>query len=361
MNTDTDLAEALHLLLLRLAGRVPDELVSRARSWLAADRPVDVARGVVFALLQSRIGLPGADAVVLAHVLLAADGNTDALAEVERTADADLPPFRFAPVDPDTLRLHDDQIAYNLDLTASDPDASSWDEHDSAVLHAVAAQPGPGVYALWRAWRYPATETPWPPPRRVYLVQSHGPAHTLPELTERLQQALAAAGDPDPQVETFTDPDDLPAYQRAALGYAALLWTAAQTPEVRIAALFDTVDAAGGPGFSPDHPLLEGTDLDRVSAYLTAGTALLASTVVMDDIVGSDRSVEVPMNFRTDGHWVWTDATTYYLTRHHLAPDPELVEHVLARQAADAQADAVALHRAMAALQATAFHDDADR
>ena len=37
------------------------------------------------------------------------------------------------------------------------------------------------------------------------------------------------------------------------------------------------------------------------------------------------------MNFLTDGYWVWTDASAYYLERYALRPDPELVEHIHAR------------------------------
>jgi hypothetical protein len=44
------------------------------------------------------------------------------------------------------------------------------------------------------------------------------------------------------------------------------------------------------------------------------------------------RHAVVPMNFRTDGHWVWADAVAYYLRTYGLAPGADLLEHIRARQ-----------------------------
>ncbi|MGA5824023.1 hypothetical protein ACPC54_40025 [Kitasatospora sp. NPDC094028] len=97
----------------------------------------------------------------------------------------------------------------------------------------------------------------------------------------------------------------------------------------RPAAVFDTVDPVTGPGFAPDRPrLAAGGAREAVARYLHAGTAVLLTPMLMDDVVDPRRQGVVPMGFRTDGRWIWTDTVTYYLEEYGLAPDPELLAHV---------------------------------
>jgi hypothetical protein len=159
-----------------------------------------------------------------------------------------------------------------------------------------------------------------------------------------------AAGESDPRVEVFGAPDALGPFHRAALGLAALLWTPDAAPPIRVAVLFDAVDEAGGPGFAPDHPWLGADERDDVLAYLDEGALLLATTTEMDDVVEPARG-GVPMSFRTDGRFIWTEAVAYYLANYRLAPEPALLEHIRARGYKMAEVDCVALHRAMSALQ----------
>jgi hypothetical protein len=58
------------------------------------------------------------------------------------------------------------------------------------------------------------------------------------------------------------------------------------------------------------------------------------------------------MSFRTDGTWIWSEATTYYLEVHGLLPDPELAAHIRALGYAAPVVDGIARHRAMAVLKA---------
>ncbi|GHF63809.1 hypothetical protein GCM10018790_47160 [Kitasatospora xanthocidica] len=100
----------------------------------------------------------------------------------------------------------------------------------------------------------------------------------------------------------------------------------------RLAAVFDVVDPVTGPGFAPDRPRLEpGEEREAVARYLRTGAAVLLTTMLMDDVVEPDRRGVVPMGFRTDGRWIWTDTVTYYLEEYGLAPDPELLAHVRAQ------------------------------
>ncbi|GAA1995092.1 hypothetical protein [Catenulispora subtropica] len=93
---------------------------------------------------------------------------------------------------------------------------------------------------------------------------------------------------------------------------------------IRIAKVFDgAVD--GTPFYTPDHPRLEPTARTEVLSYLTAGAPLLATTATEPDFVDPARGEVVPMNFRTDGTWVWNDALTYYVSEYGYAPEPDFL------------------------------------
>src|SRR6266542_3876981 len=280
-----------HHLLLRLAGKMPDGLVAQAREWLAAGRLGDAARAVAFTALTQRVPLMEEDAALLDELLEASGVDTAALADLE-IAEYDVPPwFGFGAGRPDTT-----PPARGSDVPLDDIDTVA--------------------------------------------------------LTDRIQRRLAGAGETEPQVETYPVDADLPAYQRLAIAYGALLWASTPEPDIRIASVFDDVDPETGPLFTDSHPRMEDAEeTEQVIEYLNAGEPLLVSTAAMDDVVDRSRRNVVPMNFRTDGTWIWTDTTTYYLARHNLAPDPELLDHIRAADYSLPRLDGVAIHRAMAVLQ----------
>ncbi|MCL9797444.1 hypothetical protein MXD58_024650, partial [Frankia sp. AgKG'84/4] len=84
-------------------------------------------------------------------------------------------------------------------------------------------------------------------------------------------------------------------------------------------------------------------------ARLDAGIPVLGTPSRMVDVVDPARGEVVPMTFRTDGHWIWTDTCAYYLDQHGVLPDPDLVRH-LAASPVGAVADEVAQHRVLAHL-----------
>ncbi|MBB5856303.1 hypothetical protein ACFQ05_25855 [Amycolatopsis umgeniensis] len=106
------------------------------------------------------------------------------------------------------------------------------------------------------------------------------------------------------------------------------------TEEFTLARVFDLVDPATGPGFAPGHPLVEDEEERRaLVAYLAAGAPVLVTPMMMDDVVDPARTAVVPADFRTDGEWIWTDAVTYYLEHHRLAPEPGLLNRIRGRVA----------------------------
>ncbi|OXM47920.1 hypothetical protein [Amycolatopsis alba] len=102
--------------------------------------------------------------------------------------------------------------------------------------------------------------------------------------------------------------------------------------EFTLARVFDVVDPETGPGFEPGHPVVEDPEeLRALVAYLTGGTPVLVTPSLLDDVLAPDRTAVVPMNFLTDGTWIWTDTVTYYLENHGLAPESGLLGHIRAR------------------------------
>ncbi|SDP97434.1 hypothetical protein [Lentzea jiangxiensis] len=118
--------------------------------------------------------------------------------------------------------------------------------------------------------------------------------------------------------------------------------------EFTLARVFDVVDPETGPGFAPDHPVVD--DLDERQAlldYLESGTPVLVTPTLMDDVVDPTRAAVVPTNFVTDGTWMWTDTVTYYLRQHGLAPEDGLLSHIREQGRAAAPVDSDTVQRAV--------------
>jgi hypothetical protein len=299
-----------HELLLRLAGRIPDEGLSAARRLLAGgDVPGAVATATRW--------LAGEPAPLLADELTAIRGlagSPEALPDVEPVAAFPELPFAFSDLD-----RHGD---VQRDVT------------DDAVAE------GHGVAGLWRSWRYPLDDPdadagsavvrvdPDDPDRayRVYIVQVEDDA-MIQGLTGDLLRAVDDTGRAG--IEVIMLDGEPPPYQDMALAESMLLWASPSGPDFELAAVFDFADPVSGPGFAPDHALVDDPDeREEILGYLRAGIPVLMSTATMDDILDPAAGAAVPTNFRTDGEWIWTDSVMYYLSRHRLAPDPRLAEHL---------------------------------
>ncbi|MFD7450594.1 hypothetical protein [Kitasatospora sp. NPDC059827] len=106
-------------------------------------------------------------------------------------------------------------------------------------------------------------------------------------------------------------------------------------PQFRLAAVFDAVDPVAGPGFAPDRTLVrDPAERAALAGYLNAGAEVLVTPMLMDDIFDTSRRGAVPMNYRTDGEWIWTDTVAYYLEEYDLAPEPGLLAHLRERTGA---------------------------
>jgi hypothetical protein len=100
---------------------------------------------------------------------------------------------------------------------------------------------------------------------------------------------------------------------------------------IRVAKVFDTHDADGRATIGPDRERLADADeRERLLAYLRSGRMVLSTTGRDRDRLVPERGQVVPLSFRTDGTWVWSEALAYYLADHLVAPEPELREHAAA-------------------------------
>ncbi len=332
-------AKACHQMLLALAGRAPDDLLTQCRSWLADRELGQLARSMTFWALVQDAALAEEDIALLSELLGQADADPWEVLQI-RLGDGDsLPFYAFAPsitAEPVSAR----------DTTG--PGAKARAKVEQAALKAVAAEPG--AIGLWAAWRTPYDGAPWPPPRRVFVAEVSRDV-SEPGVAARIQNRLAAAGEPSPQVEVYRTGEQLPSYQAFARSGGELLWASTEDPGIQVAAVFDEVDAVTGPRFRPDHRRLDDSEGDKVASYLRAGELLLVAASGMDDVIDPTALNCVPMSFRTDGRWIWADACAYYVERHRLEPDPGLLAHLRSNDYTVPPVDGVAVYRALKVLE----------
>lgn len=230
----------MHRLLLRVAGRVPDEWLALMRRKLAGgdlvELPDYVAGGV------AELGVPLAvGEVALLREMARTVFDRDPLRVDEVAISAEVPgtDHRFFPVPADVLATDAARIPPRLDFTGG-PGDDLWDLPpalgdlddlamrltDSEDQWPVTVLPmGEDALSVSRAWRFPA-DGPLSAGVRVLLVEvmEFAPAW---DVAGRLQDGLERRGTVDPQVEVFWAGEDLPPYHRAALAGSALLWRAA--------------------------------------------------------------------------------------------------------------------------------------
>jgi hypothetical protein len=198
---------ACHDLLVRLAGRLPDQLLWRLRDWLAAGAHSAVARTLPKSLLRNRVGVTDYEREMLEASLTHWGATQRAVDTVLPVAELADPPVRFiAELDP-------------AQACADVPGCGGW--RDSVDLTLVAVLRGnPGARELRRTWRMDG-----PRPRRVVLAHV---THDLPATTATLQRVLRAHGDLTPCVEVVSPPLTLGPYHRTALRESVSLWRAPQ-------------------------------------------------------------------------------------------------------------------------------------
>jgi hypothetical protein len=247
--------------------------------------------------------------------------HQELLARAGRVPDGWLAIAREALADGETDRLTELLAALDESRTQArqhtfTPAPTGHEKADTALVAAVTAVAG--VEACWATMR-DGTD-------RVYCVQA-GDDADLPAVTAAGQHALAHWED-TPKVEAFAHDDPLPAYHEQALLAATLLWSATRGTQVMVARAFDGAGASG-PWFAADHELVvDPAQRRRLLDFLAGGEVVLTATGRLVDVL-TGAAEAVPASLRSDGAWVWSEATRYYLDRYQLAPDPNLTGHAM--------------------------------
>src|SRR4051794_3253824 len=70
-----DVTPEVHWMLLRMAGSLPDDLVTECRHWLAEGRRAEIARALTHAVLSQRRPVGAADVALLGELLVEAGAD----------------------------------------------------------------------------------------------------------------------------------------------------------------------------------------------------------------------------------------------------------------------------------------------
>ncbi|MFI0451107.1 TNT domain-containing protein [Actinomadura sp. 6N118] len=98
---------------------------------------------------------------------------------------------------------------------------------------------------------------------------------------------------------------------------------------LREARLFDDMGPNGDQP-SVSRRAVPAEEVEQVVEYLRKAPVVLAARSYGKDMVDPSRGEKVPLTFHTDGAWVWSGGTAYYLREHGIPPEPELVVHIRA-------------------------------
>lgn len=314
----------VHRTLQVLADRLPDEAVVAVRRALAGDdvsaAAAEAAGLLAHVLLSGRIPTSDLELTVIEECLLALGRDTSGLVEI---------PAADGPPEP------------TMHFTAGPDGAVAG---DAAVLGALAGHPG--VLAVRRTWRRSADAAAGPPPIPFYLVET-ADAASLRDVVRVLHGAPAHLG-PSPGegpgldavlVEPYVTGHALPDLHQRADRAARLLHTGRTGPQFALADLFD-----GPPGpdgrpaeLVPLPPSMARALLERLSAGRQVAAVGRAAGDVLDPAAGT----VVPLDLVTDGRWIWSAATEYYLRRHLVAPPRDFHAYLVTTPAPSPPADEV--------------------
>lgn len=98
----------------------------------------------------------------------------------------------------------------------------------------------------------------------------------------------------------------------------------------RMTALFDGFDG-NVPHFAARATIPPGPERDALLRYLGQGKMLMRTTARDVDQVEPARGEVVPMSFRSDGTWIWSDGIAYYLRTYGVSPEESFRVDIRAR------------------------------
>ncbi|MFC6088140.1 hypothetical protein [Saccharothrix lopnurensis] len=192
------MSDTCHELLLRLAGRLPDEVLWRFRDWAATDGILVLARVLPRTLLHDRVGLTDQEQRLLVDALVPHGADRSAISSIRGLDELPDPGYTFSPESPDRVSMGD----------------------SATVVLGATLRGRPGVGEVRASWRLGGNG-----PRRLVLVTA---TSGFARLAGELQRVLRALGEHDPCVEVLPAGLDLSPYHRAALEASELVCTGAE-------------------------------------------------------------------------------------------------------------------------------------
>lgn len=207
---DPDIEQSTHELLLRLAGRLPDQLLWRFRDWLGEGAMGTLARTLPRSLLKHRIDLDQTEYRLLVAGLIPHGADWHQVSS--------------------TLGV-DDVLENRYTFTSSAPEWVNSVDSVSVLIHAT-LRGRPDVGEVRQSWRHVGVVGQGTAKRVLLITALSG----LPRLTGELQRVLRVLGDEEPSVEVIPPRFDLPGYHRAALADSELVCVGAVTGTRLVAA-----------------------------------------------------------------------------------------------------------------------------
>jgi hypothetical protein len=194
---DPDIEQASHELLLRLAGRLPDQLLWRFRDWLGEGAMTTLARTLPRSLLKHRIDLDQSEYRLLVAGLIPHGADWHQVSS--------------------TLGV-DDVTETRYTFTQGAPKWVNSVDSVSVLLHAT-LRGRPDVGEVRQSWRHGGAAGEGGTKRVLVVTALSG----QPRLTGELQRVLRVLGDEEPSVEVLPPRFDLPDYHRSAVASSELL------------------------------------------------------------------------------------------------------------------------------------------
>ncbi len=291
------LRSQLRLLVQSLGDCLPDDVVSFARAALERSESLEAVDAVLFSAIRFDIGLSPVEFQVLAECLESLGGEPEELS--------------FLHVDDVARPL---MFAYHTDPESTSPEEVANSDDDVLARFANSE----GVLGIWRSWRRPFTGASWPPERPVYLIEADSD-----DVVSDVSSAAYGAEAPGPSqngplVEVYVTGSPLTAMLQSMQFSAELLHSSEPAGDYLFADVFDGEPDADGAPQELEH--LEEQEAVAVLDYLAQGRPVMLAEAPAADLLDSERGENVPLHLRTDGTWIWSDATAYYVAEHAIAP-----------------------------------------
>jgi hypothetical protein len=222
-----------HTLLLRLAGRVPDETMVSLRQHLGAGELPQLVGEIEAVAIGYQAQLP-IDGLQMLPRGLYEPGSwmPPEHGLVLRPDGLPLPDYTFTQFPQQAMALAGPHLLDLVELSGGQVETFSADvayqlfggDFSDPIAHLL--KPGDGVIGLWSVWRSgPEGQAP-----KLMHVAELDPRARAWDFTSHFQRSRAQDGAESPQIEAYWSGGELPEYQRRAQASGVLVWARDKAP-----------------------------------------------------------------------------------------------------------------------------------